>query len=507
MTRLAWFLSFWTGFTSLSEEILWVRIVSFASDGTPQAFALVLTAFLGGIALGALSGKRLSEKGKATPGTAAWLLLIAGFQLMLLPAFIAAAHETPAATFWFLLLILFGSAVKGMLFPIVHHLGSPHGDTVGRSVSRTYFCNILGATTGPLFTGLFLLDRFSSGTNLQILGILCLIGAMLPLAHLVRTAKIRAALSPFFVGVLGLASFPYLQSSGSILIHELATVGEGKIRVLIENRHGIVHSVAGLGGNDIVYGGNVYDGNTNIDLANNSNLIDRAYLLYGLHPEPRRVLVIGLSSGAWTRVVTAMPSVEKIDVVEINPGYIEMIRTYPQLSPLLDDPRVELHIDDGRRWLRRSHEKFDLIVMNTTFHWRANITNLLSVEMMELVRGSLAPKGIFAFNTTSSDDAFYTAAQAFPFSYRFRNFVYAAKHDFRNQVPSIKERLRKMRLNGQALLSDNPATEQSLDSLAAVELIEPRMIVDRSRRPLVTITDQNMITEFRFGRWSGDAAD
>lgn len=507
MRRLAWFLSFWTGFISLSEEILWVRIVSFASDSTPQAFALVLTAFLGGIALGALSGKRLSESGKATPGTAAWLLLIAGLQLMLLPAFIAAAHETPGATFWFLLLILLGSAVKGMLFPIVHHLGSAHGDTVGCSVSKTYFCNILGATTGPLVTGLFLLDHFPSGTNLQILGGLCLIGAMLPLAHLVRTTEVRFALLPFFIGVFGLASFPYLQSSGSMLIHELATVGDGKVRILIENRHGIVHSVAGLGTDDIVYGGNVYDGNTNIDLTNNSNLIDRAYLLYGLQPEPKRALVIGLSSGAWTRVLTAVPSVEKIDVVEINPGYIEMIRAYPQLSPLLDDPRVEIHIDDGRRWLRRSHEKFDLIVMNTTFHWRANITNLLSFEMMELVHRSLAPSGIFAFNTTDSDDAFYTAAQAFPFAYRFRNFVYASRNDFRDQVSSVTERLGEMRLDGQALLSDTPKTAESLNSLAALELIELREIVNRSRRPLVTITDQNMITEFRFGRWSRDASE
>lgn len=507
MTRLAWFLSFWTGFTSLSEEILWIRIVSFAFDSTPQAFALVLTAFLGGIALGALSGKRLSEGGKATPSAAAWLLLIAGIQLMLLPVFIAAAHETPAAIFWFLLLILLGSTVKGMLFPIVHHLGSPHGDTVGRSVSRTYFFNILGATTGPLFTGLFLLDHFSSGTNLQILGALCLIGAMLLLAYLVRRGKIGATLAPFIFGVFGLASFPYLQSSGSMLTRELATVGQGKIRLLVENRFGIVHSVAGLGKDDVVYGGNVYDGNTNIDLANNSNMIDRAYLLYGLHPEPKRVLVIGLSSGAWTRVITAIPTVEKIDVIEINPGYIEMIRAYPQLSPLLDDPRIKIHIDDGRRWLRRNHEEFDLIVMNTTFHWRANITSLLSIEMMELVRGSLAPKGIFAFNTTSSDDAFYTAAQAFPFAYRFRNFVYAAKHNFRDQVHLVKERLRKLKLDDRALLSSDPATERSLASLAAVELIEPWVAVDRSPRPLVTITDQNMITEFRYGRWSDHASE
>lgn len=357
MTRLAWFLSFCTGFISLSEEILWVRIISFAFESTPRAFALVLTAFLGGVALGALFGKRLSERQQATPETAAWLLLSAGGLLLVLPTIIAAVAQHDLATFWMLLLILLGAALKATLFPIVHHLGSKQGDSLGRSVSRTYFFNILGSTLGPLVTGLFLLDNFSSGNSLQILGLLCFLSALAPLLFIQRVGERRTRVVGLVVGLAGLLAFPLLQPAGATVMHKLAT-GSGHLRVLIENRHGIVHSVADASKDDTVYGGNVYDGKTNIDLVSNSNMIDRAYLLYGLHPAPKRVLVIGLSSGAWTRIVGAIPGVEKIDVVEINPGYVEMIRSYPHLSPLLDDPRLSLHIDDGRRWLRRSHEKW-----------------------------------------------------------------------------------------------------------------------------------------------------
>ncbi len=500
MTWLAWFLSFCTGFISLSEEILWVRIISFAFEGTPRAFALVLTAFLGGIALGALFGKRLSERQHATPATAAGLLLLAGGLLLALPTIVAAVGQHDFATFWMLLLILLGAALKGTLFPIVHHLGSKQGDSLGRSVSRTYFFNILGSTLGPLVTGLFLLDNFSSGNSLQILGVLCLLSALAPLLFILKTEK-RTSIVGLALGLAGLLVFPLLQPVGATLMHTLAA-GSSHIRVLIENRHGIVHSVADAGKDDIVYGGNVYDGKTNIDLVSNSNMIDRAYLLYGLHPAPKRVLVIGLSSGAWTRIIGSIPGVEKIDVVEINPGYVEMIRSYPHLSPLLDDPRLHLHIDDGRRWLRRSHEKFDLIVMNTTFHWRANITNLLSAEMMNLVHDALAPDGIFAFNTTNSFDAFYTAAESFPHAYLFRNFVYAAKHDFREQLPRLSARLRQFELNGQPLFPDTPQNEQALTKLASIKFIVIQQITDIFPRPLQTITDQNMITEFRFGRWS-----
>lgn len=501
MTRLAWFLSFCAGFISLSEEILWVRIISFAFESTPRAFALVLTAFLGGIALGALFGKRLSERQQATPATAAWLLLLAGGLLLALPTIIAAVGQHDFATFWMLLLILLGAALKGTLFPIVHHLGSKQSDSLGRSVSRTYFFNILGSTLGPLVTGLFLLDNFSSGNSLQILGVLCFLSALAPLLFILKTGEKRTSIVGLVLALAGLLAFPLLQPVGATLMHALAS-GSGQIRVLIENRHGIVHSVADASKDDTVYGGNVYDGKTNIDLVSNSNMIDRAYLLYGLHPAPKRVLVIGLSSGAWTRIIGSIPGVEKIDVVEINPGYVEMIRRYPHLSPLLDDPRLSLHIDDGRRWLRRSHEKFDLIVMNTTFHWRANITNLLSAEMMALVRDSLAPGGIFAFNTTNSFDAFYTAAEAFPHAYLFRNFVYAAKHDFREQLPHLTERLRQFELDGQLVFPDIPENELALSKLASVKFIGIQQITDIYPRPLQSITDQNMITEFKYGRWS-----
>lgn len=504
MTRLAWLLSFCTGFISLSEEILWVRIIGFAFESTPRAFSLVLTAFLGGIALGALFGKRLSERQQATPATAAWLLLLAGGLLLALPTIIAAVGRHNFATLWILLLILLGAALKGTLFPIVHHLGSRQGDSLGRSVSRTYFFNILGSTLGPLVTGLFLLDSFSSGNSLQILGVLCILSALAPLSFILRSGEKNVIVVGFSLCFSGLLAFSLLQPAGATLMHTLAT-GSGHVRVLIENRYGVVHSVADTGKDDTVYGGNVYDGKTNIDLVSNSNMIDRAYLLYGLHPAPKRVLVIGLSSGAWTRIIGSIPGVEKIDVVEINPGYIHMIRSYPHLSPLLDDPRLSLHIDDGRRWLRRSHEKFDLIVMNTTFHWRANITNLLSLEMMNLVHDALAPGGIFAFNTTNSFDAFYTARKTFPYAYLFRNFVYAAKHDFREQQPELVARLKSFRLDGHLLFPETPESELALNNLGARKFIGIEKVAEIFPRSLQVVTDQNMITEFRFGRWAQGA--
>lgn len=502
MSYIAWFLSFCIGFISLSEEILWVRIVSFIFQGTPHAFSMVLTAFLGGIALGAVLGKKLSQRGEISLAKIGILLLVAAVFLLYLPFAISKVNSLQLDKLWIFLLIFFSASLKGILFPLAHHLGSIPGKTLARSVSRVYFSNIVGSTLGPLVTGFILLDHFSSGVGLQLLGACCALVAVVFFVIAGQQSKKSVMYVGVLVGAITILILRVVYSQGNQLMQHLAVEEDGihTLHMLVENRYGVVHTVSEGGHSDKVYGGNVYDGQTNIDLIDNGNAIDRAYLFYALHPAPKRVLVIGMSTGAWTRVLSAVPGVERIDVVEINPGYLKMVQSYPHLAPLLTDKKIHIHIDDGRRWLRRSHQQFDMIVMNTSFHWRANATNLLSVEMMELVKKSLSPRGIFTFNTTYSFDAFYTAAHVFPHAYMFRNFVYAADYDFRIQEQNVAERVKAFRLDGKTLVENTPEGNLAAEKLSKIRFTDINGIVAVSPRPLQIITDQNMITEFRFGR-------
>ena len=66
---------------------------------------------------------------------------------------------------------------------------------------------------------------------------------------------------------------------------------------------------------------------------------------------------------------------------EINPGYLQLITQEPEVASLLINPKVTIVTDDGRRWLDRNPERhFDAIVSNTTYYFRANVTNLLSAN-------------------------------------------------------------------------------------------------------------------------------
>jgi hypothetical protein len=49
--------------------------------------------------------------------------------------------------------------------------------------------------------------------------------------------------------------------------------------------------------------------------------------------------MIGLASGSWAQVVVNLPHVKELTVVEINPGYVEIIRRHPEAAWLLVDPR------------------------------------------------------------------------------------------------------------------------------------------------------------------------
>ena len=138
--------------------------------------------------------------------------------------------------------------------------------------------------------------------------------------------------------------------------------------------------------------------------------------------------MIGLASGSWAQVIASNPAVASLTVVEINKGYLTLIAQQPEVASVLRNPKVTLVTDDGRRWLRHHPERhFDAIVSNTTWNFRANVTNLLSSEFLNLAQQHLNPRGLVFYNTTDSDRVQRTACLAFPYGARFTNHMVVSK--------------------------------------------------------------------------------
>ena len=199
---------------------------------------------------------------------------------------------------------------------------------------------------------------------------------------------------------------------------------------VVENRSGTI-TVMPERPADVLMGGGVYDGRFTVDPIVDSNLIRRAYMIAGLHRDPRAVLEIGLGSGSWTRVIADDDRVKSLTVVEINPGYASVTEHYAEIATILHDPKVTFAVDDGRRWIERHPgATFDLVVMNASFHWRNMVTHVLSKEFLGECRAHLLPGGVVYYNTTESDDVAYTAARVFRHVVKYVNWVAASDAPF-----------------------------------------------------------------------------
>jgi hypothetical protein len=496
-----WWLSFVVGFLSLSEEIVWFRVVGFRYETLPQAFSFVLVCYLVGIAAGAAVGKRLCGRTQDLYYAAAILLTVAAVADLLTPLFIGSVispndRDVTAPA----LAIVFSAALKSALFPIVHHLGSfSQGPRVGRSVSRIYFGNIIGATLGPLVTGFGALDYLSVDECFFVIAAICLMASAACAVKSTRPLVIWVTLSAVVIlsPIAGRATIP---GRGSLV--ELAAGTSQSIGNWIANRHGIIHTVRTLRG-DLVFGGNVYDGIAAVNVDTNHNYLERLYMLALLNQSPKSVLFVGLSAGAWVRAMQGFPTVESIDVVEINPGYIEVVKSYPQMASLLNDPRVHIHIDDGRRWLRRNPDAhFDFIVQNTTYHWRANAGNLLSKEYFSETRRHLNPGGIVTANTTGSFDVLATVQAVFGHAYRFKNFVYAADFPL---SPDIAGLSKIHRPDGTPFTFDEAPPTSVAFMLRDAKLEPVEAFLARRRVNSEIITDDNLVSEYLHGRRFGPA--
>jgi spermidine synthase len=269
---------------------------------------------------------------------------------------------------------------------------------------------------------------------------------------------------------------------------------------VVENRSGIIT----VDTDGTVFGNGMYDGRFNVRLQDDRNGIIRPYALSLFRAAPRDVLMIGLSSGSWAQVIANNPAVRSLTIVEINPGYLTLIAQQPEVASVLRNPKVTIITDDGRRWLsHHSEQRFDAIVSNTTWNFRANTTNLLSTEFLELVRQHLTPGGIAFYNTTDSARVQRTACLAFPYGARFTNHMVVSEAPIDWNFARWRQTLEDYVIDGKKQFDlQNPGDRALLDSITSADQSTQQLIEDcphvlARTAGISPVTDDNMGTEWR----------
>ena len=91
-----------------------------------------------------------------------------------------------------------------------------------------------------------------------------------------------------------------------------------------------------------------------------------AHVPMAVHPKVENVLVIGGGDGGCVRELAKYNTIQKIDVVEVDPLLVEVCRKYfPQIASSLDDDRVTIYNEDGLRFVRSRSNVYDLILIDS----------------------------------------------------------------------------------------------------------------------------------------------
>jgi spermidine synthase len=272
-----------------------------------------------------------------------------------------------------------------------------------------YATNVLGCILGPLFAGFILLPYTGERVSLLILVLpfLCVLALrdgfrpMLPIVRIVSAASVFAALAIFLLT----KDFETLFPQRRVLRDSTATV--------------IAAGSGGLDEKKLWVNG---VGVTSLSLTTKM----MAHLTLASHQQtPQSSLVICFGMGTTFR--SAMSWGVPTTVVDLIPSVPKMFSYYhSDADRVLASPLAHVIVDDGRRYLERSTETFDSIMIDPPPPVPAAGSSLLySEEFYTLVKQHLRPEGIFQQWLPEGDRATHAAVaqalkESFPYIRVFR---------------------------------------------------------------------------------------
>jgi spermidine synthase len=418
-----------SGACSFGLEILWTRSYALVIGSSVYAFNLMLLAVLIGIATGTTLYGRLGSRVKEPATALAVLFLLLGGAILvgeavvgLLPvAFLAlmkvlpvtfAAHQVAGFTLC-LVTMLPVTIVLGLSFPLLTHLLSTERHAPQEASGLLYAWNTAGAIAGAIATDFLLVGRLGLQRSFVLLAAapllagLWVLGRAAPWQWPVRTGVLLAVAAVLVLfGIKGRTWDPLLMSSGvytyglewkdrlasaTDLGSELAR--ERRLLFYEEGREAVVAVIERPSGKRFLSVNGKTDAGNGAEDVLTQKFIAHVPLL--LHPEPRRVLVIGWGAGA-TAASASLHPVTSLECVEIEPATFRAASFFADLNgPLAKDPRFRIVFRDGRNHLLRSALRYDVIVSEPSNPWISGVSNLFTEDFYAIARDRLAEGGIF----------------------------------------------------------------------------------------------------------------
>jgi len=398
-------------------QIVWVRTLVLVIGSSTYAISSILVTFLLGIALGSFVFSKLHSRNglrffallQFGIGACAFLLLPMFNRLpevffSLFKSFDQTFRYVPFLQFLVVAaVVLLPTTLMGMTFPSVAGMVTRNMGQFGGDLGRIYAWNTVGAIAGAVLTGFFLIPAMGA-QNTLLLGILgnLAVGATIFLRSVSSGKKATAWITVLLCAALAL--YPRwdrrAMSSGVFYLmgesrhyHDLTTKRLDEILFL---REGITSTIAVARDRSGVVGLLV---NGKVDASNGDDMetqVNLATVPILLHPEPRRIAVIGLGIGVTAGTAALFRIPEKIDVVEIEPAVGEASQFFRKENhEVLEDPRVRVRFEDGRNFIEEAEDPYDVIISEPSNPWMKGVADLYTREFFREARNRLSPDGIY----------------------------------------------------------------------------------------------------------------
>lgn len=396
------------GFFLLGLEVVWLRILTLFVDDTSSAFAAVLAVVLAGIAAGGLCAavfvKRF-EAAAARVDRTAYVCGVAGLVGYLAYPSALQRFYVPEAPPWRIALVaaplVLPSAIcSGILFTQIGmalRRSSPSGVVATAELGAV---NAVGGGLGAALVGGMLLPALGMERALFLLlasyGIVGLVGSFrAPGARVARWFEL-AAFAAF------MAFFPFgrvrdfVEASAGRWTQDAGRVTEVKETATNTIVH-VRHEIAGLPTYDRILT-DAYSMTANDFFARRYMKLF-VYLPVALSPRVDSALVLGFGIGNTASALADTKEVKRIDVVDTSKEMLDLSRRVLGRveHPVLDDPRVHVHVADARYFLRSTDGTYTLITGEPPPPTMARVASLYSREYFTLIRDHLAPSGMVTY--------------------------------------------------------------------------------------------------------------
>jgi spermidine synthase len=390
-----------SGFMGLVAEVAFTRQLVLVFGSATYAFTTMLGIFLLGIGLGSAIGARFARRAsghvamlETTVALTAAIFSLSALLVYLLPRLYLEAYLRFGDPFWTGLAIRLGLSVivllpgalgLGAAFPLAAHVataGAAGGGT-GRLYAANTFASILGSTAavfwlvpklGPQHAtaAAALLAAVAAATRWRW-GLVAV--AALGLLPAPQVARERLLAGVYFT--------PQAWTTGGT-INEASWREGVDIPFFEYGREATISLWRWYGTNSILIDGKAEA--TNQVLADDLHLSLLGHAPMAVHPDPQRVLVVGLGMGTTYRACEAHHP-RLLRVVELEAAIVRAaarIGTHPR----------EIVLDDARSYLRRTKETFDVITSDPIHPWVRGSGDLYTREYLESCRARLAPGGV-----------------------------------------------------------------------------------------------------------------